>query len=167
MSCSAENISDSKCHLISGMKYVYNCPFYWGKMDLFEAKQVLKNQVDGSFLLRDSEFPESLFSVTFKRHSKIWNARIIKMDPQLTFDCYDPSGFLSDPFRSKQLKNPIFRKSPFTLQDLTRAIICDLTNFERVSNLGIPKSLENFLREYHCKHSEKATPVPGSITFKM
>ena len=97
MSGSAENLSDSKFHLISGMKYIYNCPFYWGKMDLFEAKQILKDEKDGSFLLRDSEFPESLFSVTFKRHSKIWNARIIKMDPKLTFDCYDPSGFLSDP----------------------------------------------------------------------
>ena len=41
MSGSAENLSDSKCHLISGMKYIYNCPFYWGKMDLFEAKQIL------------------------------------------------------------------------------------------------------------------------------
>ena len=40
--------------LIPGQKDIIHCPFYWGKIDRYEAEALLANKPEGSFLLRDS-----------------------------------------------------------------------------------------------------------------
>ena len=42
------------------------CPYYWGKIDRYEAEALLENKPEGSFLLRDSAQDEFVFSVSFR-----------------------------------------------------------------------------------------------------
>ena len=63
-------------HLIPGLKDIFNCPFYWGKMDRYEAEALLANKPEGSFLLRDSAQEDYVFSVSFRRYSRSLHARI-------------------------------------------------------------------------------------------
>ncbi len=57
-------------YLIPGQTEIANCPFYWGKMDRYEAEALLANKPEGSFLLRDSAQDEYVFSVSFRRYSR-------------------------------------------------------------------------------------------------
>ena len=41
--------------LISGLDELYNCPFYWGKIDQKEAEAILKEKPVGSYLVTDAE----------------------------------------------------------------------------------------------------------------
>ena len=64
--------------------------------------------------------------------------------------------FYKDPlscmFFEPMLLFPILRKKPFSLQELSRTVICDNTTYNGVTTLPIPKTLKSFLREYHYKH---------------
>ena len=41
--------------LISGLDELYNCPFYWGKIEQKEAESILKEKPVGSYLVTDAE----------------------------------------------------------------------------------------------------------------
>ena len=60
---------------------------------------------------------------------------------------------------------PVLRKMPFSLQDLARTVICDSTTYNGVSKLPIPKTLQNYLREYHYRHKVESRPleINGSV----
>ena len=77
-------------HLIPGLKDIFNCPFYWGKMDRYEAEALLANKPEGSFLLRDSAQEDYVFSVSFRRYSRSLHARIEESKHHFSFDCHDP-----------------------------------------------------------------------------
>ena len=47
------------------------------------------------------------------------------------------------------LKYPLFRKNPFILKKLARAVTCDSTTYNNVSRLEIPKTLKQFLEEHY------------------
>ena len=154
-------------YLIPGLKDIFNCPFYWGKMDRYEAEALLADKPEGSFLLRDSAQDNYVFSVSFRRYSRSLHARIEETQHKFSFDCHDPGvhasrsirgllDYYKDPlscmFFEPMLLFPILRKKPFSLQELARTVICDHTEYESVSYLPIPKTLQSFLREYHYKH---------------
>lgn len=154
-------------YLIPCLKDIFDCPFYWGKMDRYEAEALLANKPEGSFLLRDSAQDDYVFSVSFRRYSRSLHARIEETEHKFSFDCHDPGvhasrsirGLLDhykDPlscmFFEPMLLFPVLRKTPFSLQELARTVICDSTSYNNVANLPIPKTLQDYLREYHYRH---------------
>ena len=153
--------------LIPGQRDVIHCPFYWGKIDRYEAEALLADKPEGSFLLRDSAQDDFVFSVSFRRYSRSLHARIEEDGHRFSFDSHDPGvhashsvrGLLEhykDPlscmFFEPMLLFPVIRKSCFSLQSLARASICDHTTYPGVNQLPLPKVLKQFLREYHYKH---------------
>ena len=62
-------------------------------------------------------------------------------------------------FEEPMLLFPVLRKMPFSLQDLARTVICDSTTYNGVSKLPIPKTLQNYLREYHYRHKVESRPL--------
>ena len=161
-------------YLIPGLKEIISCPFYWGKMDRYEAEALLNNKPEGSFLLRDSAQENYVFSVSFRRYSRSLHARIEETYHKFSFDCHDPGvhasksirgllDFYKDPlscmFFEPMLLFPILRKKPFSLQELSRTVICDSTSYDGITELPIPKSLKSFLREYHYKHKVESRPI--------
>ncbi len=52
-------------------------------------------------------------------------------------------------FFEPMLLYPVMRKSPFSLQSLARSVICDNSNYNDVAQLPLPKTLHQYLREYH------------------
>ena len=153
--------------LIPGQKEIIQCPFYWGKIDRYEAEALLADKPEGSFLLRDSAQEDFVFSVSFRRYSRSLHARIEEDRHMFSFDSHDPGvhashsvrGLLEhykDPlscmFFEPMLLFPVVRKTVFSLQSLARASICDRTHYGGVSQLTLPKVLKQYLREYHYKH---------------
>ncbi len=53
-------------YFIPYLKEITACPYYWGKIDRYEAEALLENKPEGSFLLRDSAQDEFVFSVSFR-----------------------------------------------------------------------------------------------------
>ena len=43
---------DCENFLIPQQREIINCPFYWGKIDRYEAEELLADKPEGSFLLR-------------------------------------------------------------------------------------------------------------------
>ena len=62
--------------LIPSQSEILNSPFYWGKIDRYEAEALLANRPEGSFLLRDSAQDDFVFSVSFRRYGRSLHARI-------------------------------------------------------------------------------------------
>lgn len=158
---------DYVSYLIPCLKEIFSCSFYWGKMDRYEAEALLANKPEGSFLLRDSAQDNYVFSVSFRRYSRSLHARIEETQHKFSFDCHDPGvhasrsirgllDYYKDPlscmFFEPMLLFPVLRKKPFSLQELSRTVICDSTSYDGISQLPIPKTLKSFLREYHYKH---------------
>jgi len=155
-------------HLVPDLVQITGCSFYWGKMDRYEAEALLEGRPEGSFLLRDSAQDEYLFSVSFRRYGRSLHARIEEQNHKFSFDCHDPGVFMSanipslmehykDPascmFFEPMLCQAVNRKSPFSLQFLARATICDtLKSYSTVDQLELPKSLKAYLKEYHYRH---------------
>merc|ERR1712223_935920 len=158
-------------HLVPDLVQITGCSFYWGKMDRYEAEALLEGRPEGSFLLRDSAQEEYLFSVSFRRYGRSLHARIEEQNHKFSFDCHDPGVFMSanipslmehykDPascmFFEPMLCQAVNRKSPFSLQFLARATICDtLKSYSTVDQLELPKSLKAYLKEYHYRHKAR------------
>jgi len=167
---------DYEHHLVPFLQEITNCSFYWGKMDRYEAEELLDKKPEGSFLLRDSAQDEFLFSVSFRRYSRSLHARIEEQGHKFSFDCHDPGVFsasnipqllehYNDPsscmFFEPMLCHPINRKNPFSLQALSRATICDhLSSYSDVEKLELPKQLKVFLKEYHYRHQIAVRQLP-------
>ena len=171
-------------YLIPALTDIFNCPFYWGKMDRYEAEALLANKPEGSFLLRDSAQENYVFSVSFRRYSRSLHARIEETKHKFSFDCHDPGvhasenikgllEFYKDPlscmFFEPMLLFPILRKKPFNLQELSRTVICDnmvshegISKYDGISQLQLPKTLKSFLREYHYKHKVDSRTLEGA-----
>jgi len=131
---------DCENFLIPNQREITNCPFYWGKIDRYEAEELLSDKPEGSFLLRDSAQDDFVFSVSFRRYSRSLHARIEEEDHLFSFDSHDPGVHCSqtirqllehykDPlscmFFEPMLLFPVIRKTCFSLQSLTRAAIVD------------------------------------------
>ncbi|XP_072166519.1 uncharacterized protein [Diadema setosum] len=145
---------------------IMKASYYWGKIDRYEADNLLENKPEGTFLLRDSAQEEFLFSVSFCRYGRTLHARIEQWNHKFSFDAHDPGVYSSDTicgllehykdpnycmFFEPMLTNPLPRINPPSLQELARARICQHLNYDSICYLELPNSLKEFLRDYHYK----------------
>ncbi|XP_065202519.1 suppressor of cytokine signaling 5-like [Planococcus citri] len=152
--------------LVPDLMQIISSSFYWGKMDRYEAERLLDNKPEGTFLLRDSAQEEYLFSVSFRKYERSLHARIEQWNHRFSFDSHDPGVFSSptvcgliahykDPtscmFFEPMLTIPLHRNFPFSLQNLCRGVICSRVSYDKINYLQLPKTLKNFLKEYHYK----------------
>ncbi|KAI5634644.1 SH2 domain-containing protein [Phthorimaea operculella] len=150
--------------LVPDLQEITACSFYWGKMDRYEAERLLDNKPEGTFLLRDSAQEEHLFSVSFRKYGRSLHARIEHYQHRFSFDSHDPAVFAAptvtgliehykDPacvmFFEPMLTAPLPRATPFTLQQLARAVIVSNTTYDGVEELPLPPRLRAYLKEYH------------------
>lgn len=150
--------------LVPDLHEITACSFYWGKMDRYEAERLLDNKPEGTFLLRDSAQEEHLFSVSFRKYGRSLHARIEHYQHRFSFDSHDPAVFAAptvtgliehykDPacvmFFEPMLTAPLPRSEPFSLQQLTRAVIVSHTTYDGVDKLPLPARLRLYLKEYH------------------
>ena len=56
--------------------FLFQCDWYWGPISGDAAEQVLSNEPDGSFLVRDSSDDRYIFSLTFKLNGTVRHVRI-------------------------------------------------------------------------------------------
>lgn len=157
---------DYKHHLVPDLGKIINSSFYWGVMDRYQAEKLIENKPEGTFLLRDSAQDEFLFSVSFRRYGRSLHARIEQWNHKFSFDSRDPGVFATnsvcgliehykDPSRcmffEPMLTLPMHRNFPFSLQHLTRSVICSHINYDDINQLTLPASLKEYLRFYHYK----------------
>lgn len=145
---------------------IMKAPYYWGKIDRYEADMLLDDKPEGTFLLRDSAQEEFLFSVSFCRYGRTLHARIEQWNHKFSFDAHDPGVYSSDTicsllehykdpnycmFFEPMLTSPLPRANPSSLMELSRASICQHVSYDAISYLKLPNGLKEFLTEYHYK----------------
>ncbi|KAM9294009.1 suppressor of cytokine signaling 4 [Gastrophryne carolinensis] len=160
--------------LVPDLLNINNNPCYWGVMDRFAAEALLDGKPEGTFLLRDSAQEDYLFSVSFRRYSRSLHARIEQWNHNFSFDAHDPCVFhapnvtgllehYKDPsscmFFEPLLSSPLHRTFPFSLQHISRAVICSATNYDGIDALPVPSSMKLYLKEYHYKSKVRVRRV--------
>ena len=127
-------------------EFMYNCPFFHGKISKEEAKKILQGKPDGSFLIREKESTENSntqFEIAVKLRitsGKVCFGNIISKIPDY-YDNIDLSYYVNN-------CTPIVRTHPFSLKELSASKIrgSGLTE-EDIRKLEIPLLLKNFLKE--------------------
>ena len=160
--------------LIPDLDELYNCPFYWGKIEEEEAKAILKDKPFGSYLIRDTE--EAVDKIHQLELFFVWkdfsigkmalyfdsNCVISESMPGTRFRAVRRIGgkttfkdFLRkltefSPFPEETLKYPVLKKRPFSLQELARSNIRKTAalSFDGISQLELPENLKEFLQEH-------------------
>lgn len=165
--------------LIKDIVSITNCPWYWGKINRFQAEKILEGYPEGTFLLRDSAQYHYLFSVSFRRYHRTYHARIEQWKHKYSFDKASDCSFYSTSvcqllrhyaraercmYYEPLLITPLQRKVPASLQEHCRAEICSRTTFQGVDHLPLPNSLKLFLREFHYKVPVKKTEEKSTQT---
>lgn len=160
--------------LVPDLFQINNNPCYWGVMDRYAAEALLEGKPEGTFLLRDSAQEDYLFSVSFRRYSRSLHARIEQWNHNFSFDAHDPCVFhapnvtgllehYKDPsscmFFEPLLSSPLHRTFPFSLQHISRAVICSSTNYDGIDTLPVPSSMKLYLKEYHYKSKVRVRRV--------
>ncbi|XP_060809152.1 suppressor of cytokine signaling 4 [Amyelois transitella] len=164
--------------LVPDLQQITACSYYWGKMDRYEAERLLDNKPEGTFLLRDSAQEEHLFSVSFRKYSRSLHARIEHYQHRFSFDSHDPGVYAAptvtdliehykDPacvmFFEPMLTAPLPRSEPFTLQQLSRAVIVSHTTYDGVEQLPLPARLRAYLKEYHYRQRVRVRRLEADI----
>ena len=157
----------------STIKTVKNCDWYWGPICGDAAEQVLQQESDGSFLVRDSSDDRHLFSLTFKLNGTVRHVRIERDQGNFSFGSFtrfkshtivdfvenavehSRSGrylfFLNrrlpnGPMRV-QLLYPVSRvKKVQSLQHMCRFVILKLVPRDHVDQLPVPKRIKDYLK---------------------
>lgn len=151
--------------LVPDLISVVNCSFYWGKIHRCDAEKLLEDKSDGTFLLRDSTQNDYVFSVSFRKYGRSLHARIEQWNHMFSFDSHDPTFFASDTIcgliqhyndvnhvcLEPSLLTPVHRNNPFSLKNLSRAVIATHITYSAIELLQLPSSLKNYLKEYHYK----------------
>ena len=171
--------------LIPDLDELYNCPFYWGKIEEEEAKAVLKDKPFGSYLIRDTEEAvDKIHQLELFFVGKYLS--ICKMALHFDLNCamsnvmyHVPIGgiikfgsigrksfmaFLRD--LTKDLYHiliyPVVKNTPFSLQELARSNIRKTAalSFDGISQLELPEKLKKFLKEhYMCSLTDDANYI--------
>lgn len=153
--------------LVPGMDAITRCSYYWGKIDRYGAEKLLENKPEGTFLLRDSAQDDHIFAVSFRRFDRSLHARIeLTTNREFTFDSHDPGVFAApsvveliahykDPehcmFFEPMLTRSLQRRFVFSLKHLARVAIMPMTTYDDIDQLVVPRSLQDYLKEYHYK----------------
>ncbi|XP_043203603.1 suppressor of cytokine signaling 7-like [Amphibalanus amphitrite] len=160
---------------------VKDCGWYWGPISCSSAEAILKNEPDGSFIVRDSSDDRYIFSLTFKLRGLIRHARIEHNNGNFSFGGmhkfrsntivdfienaveYSRSGrylfFLHrrpahGPMRV-QLLHPVSRfKHIQSLKHLCRFVILKQIPRDHIDQLPLPEPLKHYLSS-PCYFSEQ------------
>ena len=177
----------------STIKTVKNCDWYWGPICGDAAEQVLQQESDGSFLVRDSSDDRHLFSLTFKLNGSVRHVRIERDQGNFSFGSFtrfkshtivdfvenavehSRSGrylfFLNrrlpnGPMRV-QLLYPVSRvKKVQSLQHMCRFVILKLVPRDHVDQLPVPKRIKDYLKtpNYYSENIEENEETDELVT---
>lgn len=150
--------------------------WYWGPLSGEAAEQILSNEPDGSFLVRDSSDDHYIFSLSFKLNGGVRHVRIEHDHGNFSFGSvarfksqtmvefidkaieHSRSGrFLFFLHRRPthgptrvQLLHPVSRfRQVQSLQHLSRFVILKLIRRDQISMLPLPKRLREYLNTTH------------------
>ena len=158
--------------LIPDLDELYNCPFYWGKIEEEEVKEILKDKPFGSYLIRDTE--EAVDKIHQLELFFVWkDLSIGKMELYFNSDCVRSKTMAGTRIRAVKriggkttyedflrkltqffpfpdtLKYPLLKKRPFSLQELARSNIRKTAlSFDGISQLELPENLKEFLQKH-------------------
>ena len=177
--------------LIPDLDELYNCPFYWGKIEEEEVKEILKDKPFGSYLVIDAEEAKDKFHqlelfFVGKYLSICKMALHFDLNCAMSnFMCHVPIGgiikfgsigrksfmdFLRDLtkhlYEYDILIYPVVKNTPFSLQELARSNIRKTAalSFDGISQLELPENLKKFLKEH--VYAECCPPTtPDIISF--
>ena len=130
------------------LSQIQKCPFYWGKIDRKQAEAILKDEPNGSFLLKDPEEKEDeekwLMELVGKYDSNNYYYCKSKFMLHNKFNYHS----LMESLKKYQDGHPILRKKPFSLLELAKNEIRNTgIKDEDISMLEIPKVIQTFLKE--------------------
>lgn len=158
-----------KYYLPADFYKILNSSYYWGKMDKYQAAELLSDKPDGTFILRDSVQSGYVFSVSFTRFQVVKHARIEHLNGEFSFDFCDPEhhraksvheliNYYSNPDTSKifypKLFYPLPKIAPFQLKELCRGKICEMYggDFDKVATLDMPQGVRDFVLHYQFRY---------------
>ena len=129
------------------LSQIQKCPFYWGKIDRKQAEAILKDEPNGSYLLKDPEVEDE--------EKWLLELAVVNFDTSV---CYCKSKYLvhskfnyhsfMESLKKYQDGHPILRKKPFSLLELAKNEIRNTgIKDEDISMLEIPKVIQTFLKE--------------------
>ena len=164
-------------NLLIELKKLSVCGWYWGPLSRTDAIEKLREECDGAFLVRDSSNPRYLLSLSFKAPDGIFHTRIehtngffsfftqptingktsvislIETSLRLSEEggfCYTRSvGVTTSQSFAVRLTKPVsrFTGQVKSLQYLCRFIIRQLTRYDHIPQLPVPRPLRLYIEE--------------------
>ncbi|CAB1413276.1 unnamed protein product [Pleuronectes platessa] len=79
-------VESDESHIASAMKELRNTGWYWGTLTAAEAKEILQDAAEGTFLVRDSSQRDYLFTISAMTSAGPTNLRIEYKDGKFKLD---------------------------------------------------------------------------------
>ena len=176
----------SLSHILKQLKM---CGWYWGDFSSCEAKEVLKNAKDGSFILRDSSDACHLFTLSLKARELVVSVRVAFSRGQFKLDSYrqeDTPSFesvvdlveyyLAD--RKRQfyvavpnvgeiqvsLLHPVWKEIPSLQHLCRRGIVQACRAAIQLDHLPLPPHLIRYVKEFAPEEVSQPQPQPNSFS---
>ncbi|CAL8088230.1 unnamed protein product [Orchesella dallaii] len=160
----------------ASIERVKDCGWYWGPLSSEAAEDLLRNEPDGSFIVRDSSDARYIFSLTFKLHGLVRHVRIehdqgnFSFGPLTRFKAATIVDFVEKAVAHSrsgrylfflhrrpvlgpmqvQLLHPYSRfMHPRSLKHMCRFVILKYVRKDLIHTLPLPKPLQDYLNTPH------------------